>query len=80
MAGIFEYSSTQPRTIGAVLLAVGAAFLLMGVPMIAYGLTLPSTIENEMLPFIVLLCGVLIGGSGLAMLTLGVKLRRRHPR
>lgn len=79
MAGFFEYSSTQPRTIATVLLGVAAGFLLLGVPMIAYGVALPSTIENEMLPFILLLCGLLITASGLAMLAIGVKLRRRYP-
>ena len=81
MADFFENSSTQPRTIGNLLLAVGIFFLLVGAPLVAYGVSLPSTVENEMLPFILLLCGVLISASGLAMVVLGVKLRgrRHHP-
>jgi hypothetical protein len=79
MAGVFEFSSTRPRTIGAVLLAVGLFFLLLAAPMIAYGVSLPSTVENEMLPFILLLCGLLTGGCGLAMLAIGVRLRSRYP-
>ena len=79
MAGFFDYSSTPPRRIAALLLAVGGIFLLLGVPLVAYGAALPSTFENEMLPFIMLLCGVLVTASGLAMLVIAVKLRRRFP-
>ncbi len=79
MAGFFEYSSTRPRTISTVLLAVGGAFLLMGLPLVGYGFSLPSTMENEMLPFILLLCGLMLTGFGLAMVVIGAKVRRRFP-
>jgi len=79
MAGVFEYSSTRPRTIATVLLAIGAAFLLLAAPLVAYGVSLPSTVENEMLPFILLLCGLLIGASGLAMVLIGARLIRKYP-
>lgn len=79
MAGFFEYSSTRPRTISNVLLGVGTAFLLLGAPLTAYGLSLPSTLENEMLPFILLLCGLMLNGFGLAMLVVGVRVRRQYP-
>jgi hypothetical protein len=79
MAGAFEYSSTRPRTLANLLLVIGAAFVLLGAPMVIYGVSLPSTVENEMLPFILLLCGLLIGVSGLALLAIGVRLRSRYP-
>jgi hypothetical protein len=79
MAGFFEYSSTPPRTIATVLLIVGAAFLLMATPMVVYGFSLPSTLENEMLPFILLLCGMVMGGAGLALMVIGARVRRRYP-
>lgn len=79
MADIFEYSSTRPRTLSTVLLIIGAFFLLLGAPMVVYGLSLPSTVENEMLPFILLLCGLVIGGTGAGMLAIGAGLRHRYP-
>jgi hypothetical protein len=79
MAGIFDYSSTPPRTISTVLLIIGAAFVMLGAPMVVYGLSLPSTLENEMLPFILLLCGLVIGGSGTGMLVIGARIRHRYP-
>ena len=79
MAGIFEFSSTRPRTISNLLLGVGSGFLLMGAPLTAYGVSLPSTLENEMLPFILLLCGLMLNGFGLAMLVAGIRIRRRYP-
>ena len=79
MAGFFDYSSTRPRTISTVLLVIGAAFLLMGLPLVAYGFSSPSTLENEMLPFILLLCGMMLTVSGLGMLAIGVKVRLRYP-
>ena len=79
MAGFFEFSSTRPRTISNVLLGVGAGFLLLGTPLVVYGLSLPSTLENEMLPFILLLCGLMLNGFGLAMLVVGWRIRRQYP-
>ena len=79
MAGFFDYSSTKPRTISNLLLIVGAGFLALGAPLIAYGFSLPSTVENEMLPFILLLCGLMLGASGLGLLAIGVRVRRRFP-
>lgn len=79
MAGAFEFSSTRPRTISNVLLAVSVLFLLLAAPMIAYGVSMPSTVENEMLPFILLLCGMVTGFCGVGMLVIAVRLRRRYP-
>ncbi len=79
MAGFFEFSSTRPRTISNVLLGVSAGFLLLGTPLTVYGLSLPSTLENEMLPFILLLCGLMLNGFGLAMLVVGWRIRRQYP-
>lgn len=79
MAGIFAYSSTRPRTISRVLLVIGAVFLLMGLPLVAYGFTHPSTLENEMLPFILSLCGLMLTATGLGMLVIGVRVRLRFP-
>ena len=79
MAGVFDFSSTRPRTISTVLIVVGAVLLLLGGPMIVYGVSQPSTVENEMLPFILLLCGMLICAGGLGMLAIGVRLRFRYP-
>ena len=79
MAGVFENSSTRPRTIATVLLVIGVVFLLMAAPLISYGVSRPSTVENEMLPFILLLCGLLIGAVGLGMVIIGARVTRRYP-
>ncbi len=79
MADFFEFSSTRPRTISNLLFGVGAGFLLLGTPLTVYGVSLPSTLENEMLPFILLLCGLMLNGFGLAMLVVGVRIRRQYP-
>jgi uncharacterized membrane protein len=79
MAGFFDNSSTRPRTVAWLILVVGLVFLLGGGPLVAYGISLPSTMENEMLPFILLLCGVLLCGIGMGLVILGVKVRRRYP-
>lgn len=79
MADIFTFSSTKPRTISTTLLMVGALFLLLGAPMIAYGASSPSTVENEMLPFILLLTGLVVGFCGLGMFAIGLTVRRRYP-
>lgn len=79
MAGFFDYSSTKPRTISNLLLAVSTGFLLLGGPLIAYGVSLPSTVENEMLPFILLLCGLMLAVTGVGLLVIAVRVRRRFP-
>lgn len=80
MADIFAFSSTKPRTISTLLLAVSALFLFLGAPLMVYGLSNPSTPENEMLPFILLLCGVLLCATGGGMLAIGLGLRRKRAR
>lgn len=78
MAGAFEFSSTKPRTISTLLLAVSALFLALAAPLLVYGFSNQSTPENEMLPFILLLCGLMLGSTGLGMLAIGLNLRRRR--
>ena len=79
MADFFAYSSTKPRTLGNVLLCTGLLFLALAGPLVVYGWSLPSTVENEMRPFIALLCGLTIGVTGLGMLVAGVRIRMRFP-
>lgn len=79
MADAFDFSSTRPRSLSNLLLVIGAAFLLLAAPMLVYGFSLPSTLENEMFPFIMLLCGGLIAFCGLGMLAIGVRIRMRYP-
>ena len=79
MADFFAYSSTKPRTMGNVLMFTGLLFLALGGPLVVYGWSMPSTIENEMRPFIALLCGLTVGVTGLGMLAAGLRIRMRFP-
>lgn len=78
MAGAFEFSSTKPRTISTLLLAVSALFLALAAPLLVYGFSNQSTLENEMLPFILTLCGLMLASTGIGLLVIGIRVRRRR--
>lgn len=75
MPDYFTYSSSNPKTVALVLLVIGALFELGAAPLIAFGISRPSTPENEMLPFILLLCGLMLAATGAGLLAIGVRLR-----